>query len=125
MNTWNKAASVFSEVGCKAERDAFTKTMKNVFASGRHSKMDARLITLLLAMEWVQLDVLAVIKQLTINRARPTYIWSDDGQLFLATESRPSLPIFLDLFLSFLFIYLSHSGIPLGSRSEAGFPSQC
>ena len=60
------------EVGCKAERDAFKTTMSNVFASGRHSKMDARLITLLLATEWVQLDVLAVIKQLTINRARPT-----------------------------------------------------
>ena len=60
------------EVGCKTERDTFMRTMTDVFASGRHSKMDARLITLLLATEWVQLDVLAVIKQLTINRARPT-----------------------------------------------------
>ena len=81
------------EVGCKTERDTFMKTMTYVFASGRHSKMDARLITLLLATEWVQLDVLAVIKQLTINEQRTTRVTSALSSLF-------SLGVSLSLSLS-------------------------
>ena len=57
------------EVGCKAERDTFTKTMTDVFASGRHSKMDARLITLLLATEWVQLEAPRATTTSTESRA--------------------------------------------------------